>query len=81
MLSIHLQVRTTPAVGSEIACSAEPTGVLAKRFDVSTEIIRKWRTRGGLASKKWRASHDPGGFPCPTHALPKNFRMRLCGLP
>ncbi len=40
MLSIHLQARTTPAVRSEIACSAEPTGVLAKRFGVSTETIR-----------------------------------------
>jgi hypothetical protein len=46
MLSIHPQARTTPAVRSEIACSREPTGVLAKRFSVSTETIRKWRKRG-----------------------------------
>jgi transposase len=29
-----------------IARSTEPTGVLAQRFSVSTETIRKWRKRG-----------------------------------
>jgi len=46
MLSIHPQDRTTPAVRQEIARSSEPTGVLAKRFGVSTETIRKWCKRG-----------------------------------
>jgi transposase len=46
MLSIHPQARTTPAVRQEIARSSEPTGVLAIRFGVSTETIRKWRKRG-----------------------------------
>jgi transposase-like protein len=46
MLSIHPQARTTPAVRQEIARSSEPTGVLAQRFSVSTETIRKWRKRG-----------------------------------
>jgi transposase-like protein len=46
MLSIHPQARTTPAVRQEIARSSESTGVLAKRFGVSTETIRKWRKRG-----------------------------------
>ena len=46
MLSIHSQARTTPAVRQEIARSAEPTGVLAQRFSVSTETVRKWRKRG-----------------------------------
>jgi transposase-like protein len=46
MLSIHPQARTTPAVRQEIARSTEPTGVLAQRFGVSTETIRKWRKRG-----------------------------------
>jgi hypothetical protein len=41
MLSIHLSARTTPTVRSEIARSSEPTGVLAKRFGVGTETIRK----------------------------------------
>ena len=46
MLSTHPQARTTPAVRLEIACSTEPTGVLAQRFSVSTETIREWRKRG-----------------------------------
>src|SRR5918997_6576985 len=46
MLSIHPQARTTPAIRLEIARSSEPTGVLAQRFSVSTETVRKWRKRG-----------------------------------
>ena len=46
MHSLHPQARTTPAVRQEIARSTEPTGVLAQRFSVSTETIRKWRKRG-----------------------------------
>jgi transposase InsO family protein len=46
MLAIHPSARTTPAVRIEIARSHEPTGVLAKRFGVSTETVRKWRKRG-----------------------------------
>ncbi|MFC1455627.1 hypothetical protein ACETIH_02560 [Microvirga arabica] len=39
MHSLHPQARTTPAVRQEIARSREPTGVLAKRFSVSTEAV------------------------------------------
>jgi transposase InsO family protein len=46
MLQIHPNARTTPTVRAEIARSAEPTGVLARRFGVSTETVRKWRKRG-----------------------------------
>jgi transposase len=46
MLQIHPNARTTPAVRAEIARSKESTGVLAQRFGVSTETIRKWRKRG-----------------------------------
>src|SRR3712207_4865763 len=46
MLQIHPNARTPPAVRAEIARSGEPAGVLAKRFGVSTETIRKWRKRG-----------------------------------
>ena len=41
MLSIHPQARTTPAIRIEIARSTEPTGVLAQRFSVSTETVRR----------------------------------------
>jgi transposase InsO family protein len=43
---IHPNARTTPAVRAEIARSSEPTGVLARRYGVSTETVRKWRKRG-----------------------------------
>jgi transposase-like protein len=46
MLAIHPQARTTPAVRAEIARSPESSGVLAKRYGVSAETIRKWRKRG-----------------------------------
>ena len=46
MLQIHPNARTTPTVRADIARSQEPTGVLAQRYSVSTETIRKWRKRG-----------------------------------
>jgi transposase InsO family protein len=46
MLQIHPNARTTPAVRVEIARSGEPSGVLAKRYGVSAETVRKWRKRG-----------------------------------
>ena len=46
MLAIHPNARTTPAVRAEIARSSERSGVLASRYGVSTETIRKWRKRG-----------------------------------
>ena len=46
MLQIHPNARTTPVTRAEIARSTEPTGVLAQRYGVSTETVRKWRKRG-----------------------------------
>lgn len=46
MLQIHPNARTTPVTRAEIARSGEPTGLLAQRYGVSTETIRKWRKRG-----------------------------------
>src|SRR5215210_3005610 len=46
MLQIHPNARTTPAVRAEIARSGGASGVLARRFGVSTETVRKWRKRG-----------------------------------
>jgi transposase InsO family protein len=46
VLQIHPNARTTPVTRAEIARSAEPTGLLAHRYGVSTETIRKWRKRG-----------------------------------
>jgi transposase-like protein len=46
MHAIHPNARTTPAVRAEIARSCERTGLLARRYGVSAETIRKWRRRG-----------------------------------
>src|SRR4051794_5922913 len=46
MHAIHPKARTTQAVRAEIARSREPTGILAQRYSVSTETIRKGRKRG-----------------------------------
>ncbi|MEW6748072.1 MAG: IS481 family transposase [Planctomycetota bacterium] len=73
MHSIHPNARTTPAVRREIALSSEPTGVLAKRFGVSTETIRIWRKRGPDAcldrsarphKLPWKASEEERAIVC-----------------
>src|SRR3954468_12360112 len=46
MLQTHPNARTTPVTRAEIAGSHERSGVLAQRYGVSTETIRKWRKRG-----------------------------------
>jgi len=46
MHAIHPNARTTPVVRAEIARSTERSGLLAQRYGVSTETIRKWRRRG-----------------------------------
>ncbi|MBI0436227.1 IS481 family transposase, partial [Roseomonas sp. KE0001] len=45
MHQIHPNARTTLAVRAEIARSSEPSGVLARRFGVSSETIRDWTLR------------------------------------
>ncbi len=41
MLAVHPNARTSPAIRAEIARSTEPPGVLARRYGVSTETVRK----------------------------------------
>jgi transposase InsO family protein len=73
MHAIHPNARTTPAVRVEIARSAEPTGVLATRYGVSTETIRKWRKRGPTDCQDrsarphtlpWKASEEERAIVC-----------------
>jgi transposase len=73
MLSIHPNARTTPVVRAEIARSGEPTGVLARRYGVSTETVRKWRKRGpddcldrSARPRKlpWKASEEERAVVC-----------------
>ncbi|MCI1002934.1 helix-turn-helix domain-containing protein, partial [Ochrobactrum sp. C6C9] len=46
MMQIHPQARTTPAVRAEIARSTEPASVIARRYGISDQTVRKWRKRG-----------------------------------
>lgn len=55
------QARTAPAARQETVCSRELSGVLAQRFSVSTETIRKWRKRG--ANECWDHSRWPYKLP------------------
>src|SRR3954466_2338744 len=55
MLAIHPNAPPPPAVRAEIARSSERSGVLAERYSVSAETIRKWRKRG-LAERQDRSS-------------------------
>lgn len=73
MYQIHPNARTTPAVRAAIALPAEPSGVLAKRYGVSTETIRKWRRRGVEDCQdhsarpkhlRWRASEEERTIVC-----------------
>jgi transposase InsO family protein len=73
MLAIHPNARTTPAVRAEIARSRESSGVLARRFGVSTETIRKWRKRGPADCQDrsarphklpWKASEEERAIVC-----------------
>ncbi len=83
MHSIHPNARTTPAVRREIASSSEPSGVLARRFGVSTETIRKWRKRGPTDCQDrsarprklpWKASEEERAIVCALRAKPPAFR-------
>ena len=73
MPTIHPKARTTPAVRAEIARSREPTGILAQRYGVSTETIRKWRKRGPADCQDhssrphklpWKASEEERAIVC-----------------
>ena len=73
MLAIHPNARTTPAVRAEIARSHESSGVLAQRYGVSTETIRKWRKRGPADCQDrsarphklpWKASEEERAIVC-----------------
>src|SRR5918995_2836881 len=73
MLSIHPNARTTPAVRAEIARSSEPSGVLAQRYGISTETVRKWRRRGAADCRDrssrphrlpWKASEEERAVVC-----------------
>src|SRR5438270_13863716 len=73
MLQIHPNARTTPVIRAEIARSQERTCVLARRYGVSTETVRKWRKRGSEDCQDhsarphqlpWKASEEERAVVC-----------------
>lgn len=73
MVQIHPQARTTPAVRAEIARSIEPASVVAKRYGISDETVRKWCKRGEQAVQDrssrpkrlaWRMSEEERAIVC-----------------
>jgi transposase len=73
MLQIHPNAWTTPAVRVEIARSSDRPSVLAQRYGVSTETIRKWRQRGAdncldrsarPHRLRWKATEDERAVVC-----------------
>ncbi len=78
------QARTTPAVRAEIARSSEPTSVLARRYGISDETVRKWRRRGSDAcqdrsSRPWRLAWkaSDADFFCGCRPLCKSFLTHI----
>jgi transposase InsO family protein len=73
MYQIHPNARTTPAVRAAIAQSTASTSVLARRYGISTETVRKWRQRGAADCQdhsarphrlRWRASEEERAIVC-----------------
>src|SRR4051812_49636644 len=73
MLPIPPNARPPPAVRAEIARPQESSGVLASRYGVSTETIRKWRKRGPADCQDrsarphklpWKASEEERAIVC-----------------
>jgi transposase len=72
-MQIHPRARATPAVRREIARSTEPATVVAKRYGISSETLRKWRKRGEHACQDrssrrrrlpWRANEEERAIIC-----------------
>jgi transposase InsO family protein len=73
MMQVHPLARTTPAVRVEIARSTEPVRILAKRYGISEETVRKWRKRGEQACQDrssrpkrlpWRVTEEERAIIC-----------------
>src|SRR3954447_3276630 len=89
MLQIHPNARTTPVTRAEIAGSHERTGVLAQRYGVSTETIRKWRKRGVADcldhsarphQLPWKATEEERAIVCTLRRLDGASEVLVLGL-
>src|SRR5918997_1397072 len=88
MLAIHPDARTTPAVRAEIARSSERSGVLAERYGISTETVRKWRKRGVAECRDrssrphklpWKASEEERAVVCALRRATSTVHSRSTG--
>jgi len=81
MRAIHPQARTTPAVRASGPRSPESAGVLAKRYGVSTETIRRWRRRGPDAKEVSHSDRSgAGGRRCGKLIAPARRRQAVDGI-
>ena len=55
MIQLHKEATTTPKTRAEIQTSKEPARLLAARYGVTEQTIRKWRNRDSVADR----SHTP----------------------
>ena len=42
IVKLHKNARTTPAIRAQLAASNEPVAVLARRFNLAPNTVRKW---------------------------------------
>ena len=45
IVKLHKNARTTPAIRAQLAASNEPVAILAKRFNLAPNTVRKWQSR------------------------------------
>ena len=45
IVKLHKNARTTPAIRAQLAASNDPVAVLAKRFNLAPNTVRKWQSR------------------------------------
>jgi transposase InsO family protein len=53
-VSLHKRARTTPAIRAELQAAGEPTKVLARRYNLTADTVRKWRRRGDTQDRSHR---------------------------
>ena len=55
MLSLHKNAATTPAIRRRISQSAETVAVLASRYSISEDTVRKWKKRDNFEDRSHTA--------------------------
>ena len=55
MIALHKNAATTPAIRRKIAQSDEPVAVLAMRYSLSEDTVRKWKKRDSFEDRSHTA--------------------------